>query len=115
MFVHYGDLLGATETEMRRIAEFCEIDVPEEWWPRILEAVTIDAMRKEARGSAGDQDASAMIFEGGIERFLFKGTNGRWRGVLTDDDLLLYEKAVASLDPGLRGWLEGGRHASSPT
>jgi aryl sulfotransferase len=54
-----------------------------------------------------------MIFEGGIERFLFKGTNGRWRGVLTDDDLALYERAAATLDPELRAWLEGGRAATS--
>ena len=52
-----------------------------------------------------------MIFEGGIDRFLFKGTNGRWRDVLTDDDLALYDKAAATLDPALRHWLEGGRHA----
>jgi aryl sulfotransferase len=96
---------------MRHIAEFCDIDVPEAWWPAILDAVQIDTMRKEAKGSTGDQDGAAMIFEGGIDRFLYKGTNGRWRDVLTDDDLVLYEKAAASLDPGLRRWLEGGRHA----
>jgi hypothetical protein len=32
--------------------------------------------------------------------------------VLTDDDLALYEKAAATLDAGLRSWLEGGRDAS---
>jgi aryl sulfotransferase len=52
-----------------------------------------------------------MIFEGGIDRFLFKGTNGRWRHVLTDDDLAAYDEAAARLDPQLRGWLEGGRAA----
>jgi aryl sulfotransferase len=50
-----------------------------------------------------------MIFDGGLDRFLFKGTNGRWRGVLSDDDLALYDQASAALDPGLRAWLEGGR------
>ena len=53
-----------------------------------------------------------MVFEGGIDRFLFKGTNGRWRDVLTDDDVALYDVAAATLDPNLRSWLEGGRHAS---
>ena len=66
-------------------------------------------MREEAKGSGADEDRSAMIFEGGIDRFLFKGTNGRWRDVLTAEDLGLYEQAAATLDPGLRGWLEGGR------
>jgi aryl sulfotransferase len=111
LFVHYGDLLGDTETEMRRIAAFCNIDVPESQWPAINEAVTIDAMRDQVRG-AGD-DTAAMVFEGGTDRFLFKGTNGRWRDVLTGDDLALYDKAAAALEPGLRVWLEGGRHATS--
>ena len=109
-FMHYGDMLGNIEGEMRRLAAFCEIDVPEDSWPAIVAAVQIDAMRELAKGPDGTADMSAMIFEGGIDRFLFKGTNGRWRDVLTADDLTLYDKAVASLDPGLRAWLEGGRN-----
>jgi aryl sulfotransferase len=112
LFVHFADLLADTETEMRRIATFCDIDVAEERWPAIVQAVQIDAMRKEA----GEADAgSAMVFEGGVNRFLFKGTNGRWRDTLTDDDLKLYDDAAATLEPGLRTWLEGGRHASKLT
>jgi aryl sulfotransferase len=111
-FMHFSDMLADIEGEMRRLAAFCDIDVPEERWPAIVAAVQLDQMRKDA--TAGGADPSALIFEGGISRFLFKGTNGRWRGVLTDDDLRLYEKAASTLDPGLRRWLEGGRHASSP-
>ena len=51
----------------------------------------------------------AMVFEGGSDRFFFKGTNGRWRDVLTSDDLALYEAAASKLDPELRDWLENGR------
>ncbi|HEY7438012.1 MAG TPA: sulfotransferase domain-containing protein [Acidimicrobiia bacterium] len=111
-FMHYGDMSADTEGEMRRLAEFCRIAVPEEHWPAIVDAVQIDAMRAEAK-SQSDEDPAAMIFEGGIERFLFKGTNGRWRSVLTDDDLALYDEAASTLDPGLRAWLEGGRAASA--
>ena len=50
-----------------------------------------------------------MVFEGGAERFFFKGTNGRWRDVLTAEDLELYERAASELDPELRNWLENGR------
>ena len=50
-----------------------------------------------------------MIFEGGADRFLYKGTNERWRDVLTAEDLSLYESAAArSLTPDLKRWLEGG-------
>jgi hypothetical protein len=37
-----------------------------------------------------------------------KGTNGRWRDALTEDDLDLYEAAAVQLDPELRAWLEAG-------
>jgi aryl sulfotransferase len=110
-FVHFGDLKADTEGEMRRLADFCEIDVADDQWPALVAAVQLDAMRKEAKGADEGDDPAAMIFEGGIDRFLFKGTNGRWRGVLTDDDLALYDAAADRLDPGLRAWLEGGRAA----
>jgi aryl sulfotransferase len=113
LFLHYSDLLADTETEMRRLADFCGIDVPEERWPAIVEVVGIDRMRADAKAS-GAGDAAAFIFEGGIDRFIFKGTNGRWRDALTDDDLSLYETAAAALEPSLRAWLEGGRHAEAP-
>jgi aryl sulfotransferase len=46
---------------------------------------------------------------GGADGFLYKGHNGRWRDVLTEEDLRLYEKVAGSLEPGLRAWLEAGR------
>lgn len=108
MFVHYGDLLADTESEMRRIAKFLDIEIEEDMWPALVAVVDIDAMRGEARG---DDDPSSMIFQGGAARFFFKGTNGRWRDALTDDDLALYDNAASTLDPTLRIWLENGRHA----
>jgi len=111
-FMHFGDMLADTEGEMRRLATYCDIEVPDDRWPAIVEAVQLDAMRAEARAGDADADPAAMIFEGGTDRFLYKGTNGRWRGVLTDDDLARYEQAAALLDPGLRAWLEGGRAAA---
>ncbi|HEX2383513.1 MAG TPA: sulfotransferase domain-containing protein [Acidimicrobiales bacterium] len=106
MFVHYNDLLADTEVEMRRIAAFLDIAVAEEAWPALLADVGIDAMREEARG---ENDLASMVFEGGAARFFYKGTNGRWRETLTDDDLALYEDAAIRLDPELRTWLEHGR------
>ena len=50
-----------------------------------------------------------MIFEGGADRFLYKGTNDRWRDVLTTEDLALYEAAATrTLTPELKRWLERG-------
>jgi aryl sulfotransferase len=107
MFVHFADLRADTETEMRRIAEFCGIAVAERDWPALVDTVQLDSMRKEANAHGG----SHLMFEGGADRFFFKGTNERWREVLNDDDLAMYETAATALDPDLRTWLEGGRHA----
>jgi aryl sulfotransferase len=112
-FMHFNDMLADIEAEMRRLAAYCEIDVPEERWPAIVDAVQLDSMRAAAKAGTNGEDPAALIFEGGADRFLYKGTNGRWRGVLTDADLDLYEQAAATLDPGLRAWLEGGRVAAA--
>jgi aryl sulfotransferase len=113
-FMHYRDMLADIEGEMRRLAAFCEIDVDEGRWLSIVHAVSLDAMRAEGRRLTEGEDPAAMIFVGGTDRFFYKGTNGRWRDVLTDDDLALYDRAAATLDPELRAWLEGGRKRGHP-
>ena len=53
-----------------------------------------------------------QIFEGGTKGFIFKGTNGRWRDVLTKEDLAAYDAHLASfVSPEAARWIEGGRHA----
>jgi aryl sulfotransferase len=108
LLVHFGDLRVDPETEMRRIAAFCDIDVREDSWPAVLATVGLEAMREEARGT---DDPMSMAWKGGAATFFYKRDSGRWRGVLTADDLALYETSAAALNPSLRKWLEGGRHA----
>jgi aryl sulfotransferase len=56
------------------------------------------------------------IFQGGAESFLYKGTNGRWREVLTLDELAQFEKASwERLPPGALSWINRGMHARSET
>jgi len=109
LFVHFGDLKADPETEIRRMAAFLDIEIAADAMPALLASVGLDAMRDEARGT---DDPMQFVFEGGADRFFYKGDNGRWRGVLTADDLELYESGAAALDPSLRAWLEDGRHAT---
>jgi aryl sulfotransferase len=106
LFVHYGDLKRDVGREMRRVAAFCDITVDEDEWPALVAAVGLDAMRTEAQDSASP---IGLMFDGGIDRFFYQGTNGRWRDVLDDDDLARYDERAALLDPALRHWLEHGR------
>jgi aryl sulfotransferase len=105
LMMHYADLLADLDGQMRRVAAFTGIDVAEDAWPELVAAARFDTMRQDAIRNA---EYMGLIFEGGAGRFFHKGTNGRWRDVLTEGDLALYEEAAAQLDPELRVWLEAG-------
>jgi aryl sulfotransferase len=105
LLVHYNDLLTHLDGEMRRVAAHVGIEVAEDSWPALVEAARFESMKGDAGRLLGPMDR----FAGGPDTFLYKGSNGRWRDVLTGEDLRLYEKVAGSLDPGLRAWLEAGR------
>jgi len=111
-FVHYADLKRDLEGEMRRLAGYLEIAVDERDWPLLAQKAEFEAMKREASEAATPLD---LIIEGGAKRFFFKGTNGRWRDVLTKAELADYDEVVArSLAPDCAAWLEHGRTASDP-
>jgi aryl sulfotransferase len=104
LFVHYDDLKADLAGEMRRVAAFLGIDVPAGRWPALVERCTFAGMRARSREIASFED----YFIGGAETFLYKGTNGRWRDVLTREELAVYERAVAAeLAPDAVRWLAG--------
>ncbi|MGH8902403.1 MAG: sulfotransferase domain-containing protein [Egibacteraceae bacterium] len=106
LLVHYNDLLADLAGEMRRIADFVGIAVPEAQWPTLVDAARFEHMKQEAGQVLGDM---SLAFEGGAATFMYKGVNGRWRDLLDAADLSLYERAASTLDPALRRWLESGR------
>ncbi|MEO8392637.1 MAG: sulfotransferase domain-containing protein [Chloroflexota bacterium] len=107
LLVHYNDLLTDLSGEIRRIANYLEIEVAPEMLVSIAEAVGFESMKSNAEKIIPGAEFS---WEGGAKTFINKGTNGRWREVLTEDDLKLYEAAVArELTPDCATWLEHGR------
>jgi aryl sulfotransferase len=111
LFVHFNDLLADLEGEIARIAAWLGIDCPPDTRAAIAGLLTFESMKRDA-----DQlnPQAHQSFEGGAHRFFNKGTNGRWRGVLTADDLAMYDVAAArELAPDCRRWLENGRRAGS--
>ncbi|MCB0107216.1 MAG: sulfotransferase domain-containing protein [Caldilineaceae bacterium] len=112
LFVHYADLKHDLAGEIRRIADFLTIPLTEAMVPSILATVTLDAMRLRA----DRLDPGIMgIFKEGSKTFYFKGTNGRWKDLLSADELALYEgKAAQVLTRECRAWLEQGRKALEP-
>ncbi|SFI28484.1 sulfotransferase domain-containing protein [Nitrosomonas sp. Nm34] len=103
---HYNDMLEDTEREVRRMAAFLEIDVSENTWADIIQAVSFAEMKRQ-----GDRYApgGGHFWKGGAQTFLHKGTNGRWREVLSDEEITLYEAACdRALTFDCREWLESG-------
>ena len=105
--IHYADLRRDLEGEMRALAAWLSIDVPEDRWPAVVDACrfeTVKANPKKVMGEMADQ-----VWKGGADTFIHKGTNGRWRDVLTDEELAQYEAAMKkTLPPDCAKWLENG-------
>lgn len=109
--VHFADLKRDLEGEMRAIADFLEVDVPEACWPQIVEHCTFDWMKANAPKVA---PLGGAVWEGGASTFINKGVNGRWRDVLAAQDSLDYERlAVEKLGTDCAQWLATGNMAAA--
>ena len=109
LFVHYGDLKANLEAEMRRIATFLDITVPDQMWSSLVQAAGFDSMKKQG---AELMPGVTSMFNEGKDRFFNKGENGRWKGVFTSEDLATYDaKLAALLSPACLRWLAGGSRA----
>jgi len=111
LLVHYNDLKTDLDGEMRRISAFLDIEVDETIWPTLVEAATFEAMKRDGELLVPE---TAMVFAGGARTFINKGTNDRWRDVLTPTEVAQYEAVVARLDPALSRWMERGREGRDP-
>lgn len=107
--VHFTDLKRDLPGEMRKIAAFLQCDIPEDRWPDIVEHCSFDWMKAHAENVS---PLGGAIFVGGAQTFINKGTNGRWRDVLTSEDVAAYEaRALAELGPECAAWLAEGTRA----
>ena len=93
--------------EIRRIADFLDIEFNDDKiWSTILEHSSFEYMKDNASRLSPMLD---QIFEGGAKSFVNKGTNGRWRDVLTPADIQKYEEiANSNLTEECSQWLITG-------
>ena len=105
MFVHFADLLTNLPNEIHRLGKFLDIAVSDSDVQRIAQKVTLEEMRAEAKQ---DDAGWAESFQGGATTFFFQGINGRWKGILSEQELALYHDAMARVLTREAGrWLEG--------
>ena len=104
--VHFANLKVDLAGQMREIAEFLDVDIPEAKWPQIVEHCTFDWMKAHPEKAA---PGGGMFWEGGAGIFINKGTNGRWHDVLTPAESLAYERmAEEKLGADCAHWLKTG-------
>ena len=108
MLLHFTDLKKDMPGEMRRMAAFLDIEIDESRWDDIVEYCTFDWMKENGSKAV---PLGGAVWEGGAKTFVNKGTNGRWRDVLTPEEVEQYETmAVAELGEACAAWLKDGGH-----
>ena len=108
LLLHFNDLKADLEGEMRRIAKFLEIpDMPEDKWRAAVEHCTFDWMKAHAELASPPQASIAWV--DGAQNFINKGTNSRWKDVLSEEESREYEeKARERLGEDCAEWLKNG-------
>ena len=103
--LHFARLKHDLPGEIRRIASFLDIPIDEARFPSIVEHCSFDYMKRNAAKSA---PLGGVLWDGGAETFIHKGTNGRWRDVLSAGESVAYEaKAKELLGGDCARWLAG--------
>lgn len=103
VLVHYEDLSDDLSGEMRRLAERLDIAVPEDKWPRLVEAATF----KEMQAAADQLQPVRRLREQGLsERFFRRGSSGEGRALITEAEAARYRARAAKIAPQeLLAWL----------
>ena len=103
---HYNDLTSDLSGQIRAIAHFLDMELPDEKLDLITRHCTFAYMKAHASNMAPRGGAS---WHGGAQTFINKGQTGRWRATLTAADISAYNaRALAELGPDCARWLEDG-------
>jgi aryl sulfotransferase len=105
LLIHYANLKSDFRTEVRRIADFLGLDMPDALWPKLVANCGLEHMRMLSRR----MEMLDVLFEGGGDTFINKGVNGRWKDVLTPEEIAKADMvAAANLTPACAHWLKTG-------
>lgn len=103
LLLQFSELKADLPGQVRRIAGFLGIPIDERRFPILVEHCGFEWMKAHATKSV---PLGGAFWDGGAETFIHKGTNGRWRDVLTPQDVAAYEaRAQAELGSQCASWL----------
>ncbi|CAF1393431.1 unnamed protein product, partial [Didymodactylos carnosus] len=105
LLVHFQQLKNDLPGQIQRIAKFLDIKTDDDLkWNEIVEHCTFDYMKEHS-----DLFVPGKMSGAGSKTFIYKGTNGRWKDLLTDGDCREYEKiAEEQLGKEAAHWLATG-------
>ncbi len=105
-FMHFSDMLKDIDGEMRKLSAYLDIPVNEDVWPSLLEGISFKQMKANADTMA---PGSTQGLWKDNSRFFHKGTNQRWKNLISEEQSTNYEKLAAErLTPDLAHWLANG-------
>jgi aryl sulfotransferase len=106
MLLHFEQFRRDLSGQMRRIAAFLDIAIDKPRFPSMVEHCSFAWMKANATRST---PLGGTFWEGGAEVFINRGTNGRWRDVVSADDNKRYAGlARERLGPECAAWLVTG-------
>jgi aryl sulfotransferase len=107
LLLHFAELRADLPGQMRRVAGFLDIAIDEKRFATMVEHCGFAWMKANATRST---PLGGAFWDGGAETFINRGTNGRWREVLTAEDNRRYEAmALEKLGAECAAWLASGR------
>jgi len=107
LMLHFNNLKKDMPGEIRKIAAFLDIPIDESKWNDILNHCSFEYMKDNAAESA---PLGGAFWEGGAKTFINKGTNGRWKDLLSEEEATKYDKlASEKLSPECARWLKTGK------
>ncbi len=106
LFLHFNDLKRDLRGEIARVAAFLDVTLDAAGLDRAAERCSFDYMKTHAERFA---PRGGRLLAGGAGSFFQAGTNGRWRDMLTPEDIARYEAlAERELGPECARWLVDG-------
>lgn len=109
--LHFANLKSDMPSEIKKIAEFLEIEIDPNKWNDILDHCSFEYMKEHATKSV---PLGGAFWDGGSKTFIYKGVNGRWKEVLSQEDSRKYEEmAIEKLGEDCARWINTGELTSS--
>ena len=104
--IHFAKMKEDMPREIKKVAAFLDIEIDPSKWDAILDHCSFDYMKKHSTKSV---PLGGAFWDGGSDTFINKGTNGRWKDILTKEQSERYEKlCVEKLGEECTQWLNTG-------